>query len=234
MLIVQPETGLRHDLAREFSRHRYHVNTSSHGQDALHTALTDTPDLVITALSLPDLDGFTFIRQLRDSSTVPIIATNTTPSTAQTVRALLTGADDVLTWPFATVELLARCGALLRRTGRDLRHLNHTHGGVTFDFGLRHARRHAAEVPFTALEWRCLETFAAQPNRLISHDELIARIWGTTDPTTYRDALRALIRRVRRALNDRPHTPVFIETRPGVGYRWLAVTPDTAYPTDTA
>ncbi|MEX2533156.1 MAG: response regulator transcription factor, partial [Nitriliruptoraceae bacterium] len=230
LLIVHPETTLRKDLAREFTRHRYNVTTTAHGNDALHAALTDPPDLVITALNLPDIDGFELIRQLHDSTAVPIIATAHTQNTTITIRALSTGADDVLTHPFATVELIARSRALLRRVTRDLRHLNHTHGGVTFDFALRHASRTETTLTFTALEWRCLETFASSPKRLFTHHELINRIWGTTNTTTHRDALRTLIRRVRRTLNDPPKAPVFIETHPGVGYRWLSKSPVSSPP----
>jgi len=225
LLIVHPETALRKDLAREFARHRYNVTTTAHGNEALHTARTDPPDLVITALNLPDVDGFELIRQLHDSTAVPIIATAHTQNTAVTIRALSTGADDVLTHPFATVELIARSRALLRRVTPDLRHLNHIHGGVTFDFALRHASRADVTLTFTALEWRCLETFASCPKRLFTHHELISRIWGTTDTTPHRDALRTLIRRVRRTLIDTPTAPVFIETHPGVGYRWLSDIP---------
>lgn len=228
LLIVHPETARRKDLAREFTRHRYNVTTTAHGNDALHTARTDPPDLIITALDLPDVDGLELIRQLHDSTAVPIIATAPTQNTTATIRALSTGADDVLTHPFATVELLARSRALLRRVTRDLRHLNHTHGGVTFDFALRHASCAEVTLTFTALEWRCLETFASYPKRLFTHHELINRIWGTADTTPHRDALRTLIRRVRRTLNDTPTTPVFIETHPGVGYRWLSDTPTSS------
>lgn len=226
LLIIHPETGVRQDLAREFSRHSYQVTATAHGTDALHAALINPPDLVITALELEDVDGLELIRQLHDSHAVPIIATVRTHNTTVTIRALSIGADDVMTRPIVTVELLARSRALLRRARHDRRHLNHTHGGVTFDFALHHAARAEMPLSFTALEWRCLETFASAPKRLFTHHELINQIWKTADTTPHRDALRTLIRRVRRALNDTPKTPVFIETRPGVGYRWSSETAD--------
>jgi len=222
LLIVEPEPKLRRHLVREFTRYRFQVTATAHGQDALHGALSDPPHVVITALNLPDIDALSLIKQLRDATAIPIIATATSHNTAATVRALSTGADDVLAWPFASIELLARTRALLRRAGRDLRQLNHAHGGVTFDFDLRLATRGDHTLAFTALEWRCLETFASAPKRLLSRDELILRIWGVGDPLPHRDALRALIRRLRRALNDTPTAPVFIETHTGFGYRWLA------------
>lgn len=225
-MIVDANTRVRRGLAREFSRHRYHVTHTAHGTEALTAAKTDTPDLVITALDLPDIDGFTFIRNLRDSTVVPIIATTSAADTQTTVKALVTGADDVLVWPFTTVELLARSGALLRRAGRMARNVQHTNGDVTFDFALRHASQNGATLRFTALEWRCLETFVSAPNRLFTHHELITSIWGVPDAAAHRDALRALIRRVRRTLNDNAHTPTFIQTHPGVGYCWLTETSD--------
>lgn len=222
LLIVHPEAALRQDIAREFTRNHYHVTTTAHGNDALHAALTDPPDLVITALDLPDIDALEFIRKLHDTSDVPIIATAQSQNIPAAIRALSSGADDVLTRPFALVELLARSQALLRRAKYDRRHANHAHAGVTFDFALRHASRAEISLTFTALEWRCLETFASTSQRLFSHHELIKRIWQPADAKAHRDALRTLIRRVRHTLKDPPKTPIFIETQPGVGYRWLA------------
>lgn len=222
LLIVHPDINVQHQLAREFAQQRYQVTTTKHGSDALHSATTDTPDLIIVALDLPDVDGLNLIRQVRDHSTVPIIATIPTVNPNITVKALFTGADDVVSQPFATIEVVARSVALLRRSGRDPRTLKVNHAGISFDFALRLAMRNGNPVTFTALEWRCLETFATHPKRLFLHDELIARIYGVSDAVSHRDALRALIRRLRRTLHDNPSDPTFIETHAGVGYRWLA------------
>lgn len=222
LLIVHPDVTVQQQIAREFSHQRYQVTATRHGNDALHSATTDTPDLIIVALDLPDVDGLNLIRQFRDRSLVPIIATIPTVNPSIAAKALLTGADDVVSQPFASIELLARSVAVLRRSGRDPRTVKIEHAGVTFDFALRLASRDGNPVAFTALEWRCLETFVTHPKRLFRHDELIARIYGVSDSATHRDALRALIRRLRRTLNDNPNDPTFIETHAGVGYRWLA------------
>jgi two-component system KDP operon response regulator KdpE len=192
-------------------------------REALSRAQTQRPDLIIADLGLPDGDGLDVIRQTRHSSAVPILVLSARSQEAQKVAALDAGADDYVTKPFATGELLARLRAALRRAlprpatsepaafaVRDLR----------VDLVQRRVTLHGVETHLTPIEYRLLTTLVAKAGQVVTHAELLRAAWGPAklDQQHY---LRIYMAGLRRKLEADPAQPVYLLTETGVGYRLI-------------
>jgi len=220
ILVVDDEPRLLSFLRSELKASGYQVSVAHDGKGALSAAAARGPDLVILDVGLPDMDGFEVCRRLREESSVPILMLTARVSDADKVEGLDAGADDYLTKPFSTSELLARVRALLRRAraadtdgpGAEFRV-----GDFVIDFQRRKVEMRGEEVRLSATEYKLLAELCRNAGRVMLREELLARVWGSA----YRDEVQYVwvyIGYLRNKLEKDPKHPEYILTYPGVGY----------------
>ena len=220
ILVVDDEPGIVRALTAALQARGHDVLAAATGAEALHAAATGGPAVVILDLGLPDIDGIEVCRRVREWSDVPIIVLTAEGAEARKVEALDHGADDYVTKPFSTPELLARVGVALRhrrlRTGGTEDSVL-TVGDLRVD--IAHHRATVGERPLdlTPKEFAFLVTLARHPGRVITHQFLLREVWGPAYKTETQ-YLRVYASQLRKKLQDDPAHP-YLVTEPGVGYR---------------
>jgi two-component system KDP operon response regulator KdpE len=221
ILVVDDEAQITRVLKTSLSAQGYGIRTASDGMQALLEMKTWTPDLIITDLRMPNMDGLELCRQVRSESRIPIIVLSVKGEETIKVEALDAGADDYVTKPFSINELLARVRAALRRT-----HIDEQPDTVVIDLGDFHidipGRRvevRSQEVRLTPKEFDVLVYLARNPDKVITHRALLAAVWGpnSVEQTEY---LRVCIGHLRKKLEPDEAVPRYIVTEPWVGYRF--------------
>lgn len=222
VLVVDDEPQIRRALRTSLEAHGYAVETAGTGEQAVVSAAEASPDLVFLDLGLPDLDGIEVIRRVRAFSEVPVIVLSVRDRQADKVAALDAGADDYVAKPFGMEEVLARLRAQLRRgkleePGPALLRF----GALEVDLVRRLVRVDGEPVHLTKTEYALFEAFVTNPGKLLTHQWLLAKVWGRGygEESHY---LRVYVRALRRKLGDHAAAPALILTEPGVGYRWIA------------
>lgn len=222
VLVVDDEPQIRILLKATLGRAGYAVAEASNAREALNAKSIDKPDLILLDLGLPDRDGLELVGPLRAEPRPALIVVSARDQTEQKVAALDLGADDYVTKPFDTEELLARVRASLRqRLASETERQVVEVGSVVIDLLNRNVRRDGAEVHVTPKEWDLLEELAKHPGRVLTHEMLLRSVWGPAHlgQTEY---LRVAIRALRQKLEDQPSQPKLIVNEPGVGYRLIA------------
>ena len=188
------------------------------GEEALDRAAVRPPDAAIVDLVLPDIDGIEVCRRLREWSDMPIIVLSAVGEEEEKVRALEAGADDYVTKPFGSRELVARVQAALRRAGGGPDEPAIRVDGLEVDLSARTVRVDGSEVHLTPIEFDLLRTLARNRGRLMTHRALLVEVWG---PQYASDTqiLRTHIANLRRKIEPAGEGPRYIRTDPGVGYR---------------
>ncbi len=220
VLVIDDEPQIRRALRVVLRANGFHVDQAVSGEAGLDAVAARVPELVILDLALPDLDGVEVCRRIREWSDVPVIVLSVHGDEEVKVRALDEGADDYLTKPFSTPELLARIRVALRRTrggtdsGQGVVHF----GNVTIDFARRVVTRAGEEVHLTPTEYELIRNLSLHPGRVITHGQLLRAVLGpgAEDAT---GSLRFHMVGLRKKLEEDPSQPRFILTEPGVGYR---------------
>jgi two-component system KDP operon response regulator KdpE len=226
-LVIDDDRQLLRALQIALTAHGYDVMAARDGRAGLAAAERTPPDLAIIDLGLPDLDGVHVVEALRGWSTLPIIVLSARLSEQAKVNALDAGADDYVTKPFGVGELLARIRAALRRTSAAEHVPVVTTEAFTVDLTARRARDAAgADVRLTPTEWHVLEILVRNPDRLITHQQLLHEVWGPRYETET-NYLRVHMANLRRKLEPQPSRPRYLRTEPGLGYRF---TPAGAQP----
>jgi two-component system, OmpR family, KDP operon response regulator KdpE len=222
VLVVDDEEEIRRAVGRALTARDYEVQLAADGEEALAAAATFDPDLVVLDLNLPVLDGLSVCRQLRARSSVPILVLSVREEEADKVAALDLGADDYLTKPFGTDELMARVRALLRRAsaGAGPAPSRFVVDDLEIDLDAHRILRAGEEVRLTRTEWSLLEELSRHPGKLLTHRWLLERVWGVGYADDV-DVLRVFISQLRRKLEPGPERSRIIATDPGIGYRWL-------------
>ncbi len=222
VLLVEDEPQMRRFLrvALEAEGHRL-IEASGAGEGLRHAAAYN-PELVLLDLGLPDGDGVDVTRQLRTWSAVPIIVLSARGQEADKIAALDAGADDYLTKPFSTGELLARMRAALRRSEQRDRpeEAVFTAGALRVDRARRQVFVGEAEVRLTPTEYRLLAELVQHAGKVLTHRHLLKEVWGPgrTAQTHY---LRVYMQQLREKLEADPSRPRWLRTEPGVGYRFV-------------
>jgi two-component system KDP operon response regulator KdpE len=220
VLVVDDEPQIRKFLRISLAAYGYEVVEAASGGEALKRAAADHPALVVLDLGLPDLDGGEVIRKLRAWSRVPVIVLSVRAGEREKVAALDAGANDYVTKPFGTPELLARIRAALRVAGTEPEEARLQFGALAIEPAARRVSVSGREVKLTRKEFAILLMLAREAGRIVTHQRLLRELWG---PAHEREThyLRIYIGHLRQKLGDDPADPRFIETEPGVGYRLI-------------
>ena len=223
ILVVDDEPQIRTLLKATLDWAGYTIVEAANAREALSAKAIDKPDLILLDLGLPDRDGLELVEQLRADPRSALIVVSARDQTEQKVAALDLGADDYVTKPFDTEELLARVRASLRqRLASEAERQVIEAGSVTIDLLGRIVRREGTEVHVTPKEWDLLAELAKRPGRVLTHETLLRTVWGPAHvgQTEY---LRVAIRSLRQKLEETPSQPQLIVNEPGVGYRLILI-----------
>jgi two-component system KDP operon response regulator KdpE len=218
VLVVDDEEQIRRALRAILHPRGYDLVFAENGREALDRAIDLPPDLVILDLSLPDISGIEVCRELRQWLTAPILILSVKAAEADKIEALDEGADDYLTKPFSTGELLARMRALLRRAAAaESPSPTITVGDLTVDLARRRLTQGDADVPLTRTEFDILAVLARNVDCVVTQRQILETVWGP-DWTHDAQPLRVHISHLRKKLGTSPSRR-YIITEPGVGFR---------------
>jgi two-component system KDP operon response regulator KdpE len=221
ILVVDDEPQIGRLLKTSLGARGYEVAVANDGQVALDMAASWRPDLMLLDLGLPTIDGLEVCRQVRAWSQVPIIVLTVRDAEQDKVAALDIGADDYLTKPFGTDELLARIRVALRHSARlsvadePVRHFD----DLMIDLARRLVVVRGQEVHLTPREYELLRILVIQAGKVLTHRMLLRAVWGSTYEQDI-PTLRVFVTQLRRKIEADPGHPAHILTEPGIGYRF--------------
>jgi two-component system KDP operon response regulator KdpE len=222
ILVIDDELPIRRFLRATLTANGYRLVEATNAREGLQHAATDQPDIVLLDLGLPDMDGLQVTRELRTWTTIPILILSARGQETDKVAALDAGADDYLTKPFGTAELLARLRVMLRRaasiSGTQAGEPVVSIGELRIDLALRQVWRGATEVHLTPIQYNLLRTLARYAGKVVTHRQLLHEVWGPgyeEDP----QYVRVFMSQLRHKLEADPARPRYLITEPGVGYR---------------
>lgn len=221
ILIVEDDPQIRNFIGYAMQSEGYHSMTANNGRSALSLLISEKVDLMLLDLGLPDMDGLEIIKKVREWSDMPIIVVSARDQDKEKAAALDSGADDYLTKPFSTTELMARVRVALRHLYKQSGLLNQTNpsvGGLMMDLKKRLVYLNNEELHVTPLEYRLLALFFKNIGKVLTTGYIIKEIWGIGYGNDTQ-ALRALMAGLRRKIEENPAKPRFIKTEIGVGYR---------------
>jgi two-component system KDP operon response regulator KdpE len=223
ILVVDDEAQITRVLKTTLSAQGYAIRTAADGMQALLEMKTWPPDLIITDLRMPNMDGLELCRQVRSQSRIPIIVLSVKGEETIKVEALDAGADDYVTKPFSVKELLARVRAALRRTYTDEQSETPVidAGDFHIDIPGRRVEVRNQEVHLTPKEFDVLVYLVRHPDKVVTHRALLSAVWGpnSVEQTEY---LRVCVGRLRKKLEVDETAPRYIITEPWIGYRFDA------------
>jgi two-component system KDP operon response regulator KdpE len=220
ILVVDDEAPIRRFLSLTLESQGYRVFEAASGGEAISLAAAEKPDVVMLDLGLPDMDGIEVTRLLREWTRAPIIILSVRGAEKDKIAALDAGADDYLTKPFGTGELLARLRAAVRRSARVPDSPVFTSGSLTVDLSRRLVSLAGNEVSLTPNEYDLLRALVAGAGKVLTHRQLLREVWGPE----YGDELHMLhvnVSNLRHKIEADPSRPHLIVTEPGVGYRLI-------------
>ena len=221
ILIVDDEPEIRRFLEVELSHQGYGVQTAETVGMALKLVNAHPPELVILDLGLPDLDGKSFIKSLREWSTIPVIILSARDTEDEKIAALEEGADDYLTKPFGTGELMARIKVALRRRSKDDKPYEiYRNRELVIDLEKRLVSLEGQQIHLTPTEYKLLESLTINAGKVVTQTTLINHVWGKNNQGNSH-YLRIYVQRLREKILDNPLKPRFILTEASIGYRLL-------------
>ncbi len=219
-LIVDDEPQILRFLKPSLTAAGYEVMTAATGAEALKAAATQSPDVIVLDLGLPDMDGKDVIRELRGWSTTPIVVLSARDREAEKIAALDLGADDYINKPFGIGELTARLRTALRHAARKSGEQTQLKAGALEVDVLAHTvSLDGKPVKLTPKEFELLALLVRNAGRVLTHRQILTAVWGPahTDDLQY---LRVFIGQLRQKLKPSPQIPDYILTEPGIGYRF--------------
>jgi two-component system KDP operon response regulator KdpE len=225
ILIVDDDPRLIRLVREVLSAAGFQVLTSSSGEAAIQTLALEQPHLLLLDILLPDLDGYQVARRVREFSNVPIIMLTAKVAESDKLSGFGAGADDYITKPFSSKELLARVRAVLKRaegSAPPATEINIVCGDICIDLARRNVKVAGQEVHLTATEYNLLHKLAAHRDQVLLHEQLLTDVWGSA----YRDDvdyLRSYIHSLRKKLERDPANPTLILNIQGVGYMLASI-----------
>jgi DNA-binding response OmpR family regulator len=223
ILVVEDEPKYIWAITTNLKARGYLVLSAQDGQKAVELAVSEEPDLVLLDIKIPGLNGYEVCQRIREFSTVPIIMITAMAEESDKVFGLDMGADDYITKPFSVPELLSRVKAALRRIEYSdglPSNASFQAGHLRVDFTLQRVFLQDQEVELTPTEYRLLSELVKQPGRLLVTDYLVEKVWGHGYDGNEK-LIRQAIHRLRKKIEQDPRNPVYIQTRPGLGYMFF-------------
>ncbi|MCX5831378.1 MAG: response regulator [Deltaproteobacteria bacterium] len=222
ILLIEDERQMRRFLRVTLQSERYALIEAETAAEGLSQAAARSPDIVLLDLGLPDMDGLEVIKKLREWSAVPIIVISAREQEGDKIKALDEGADDYLTKPFGSGELLARIRVALRHAvpkSQDQRDAIFTAEDLSIDFLKRQVHRGGREVHLTPIEYRLLVVLVRNAGRVMTHRHILKEVWGPSyiEQTHY---LRVFMNQLRKKIEADSARPHFLLNEPGIGYRF--------------
>ena len=224
ILVIEDEKSISHFISTVLNNNGYEAMQARTGSEALSMITSHCPDLIILDLGLPDMDGLDILRQLREWSSLPVVVVSARSYEKDKVQALDLGADDYLTKPFGTDELLARVRTAIRHTrtasgnNEIAQKGTYTVGDLTIDYNKHQALVLVVNVKLTLSEFRIVALLGKYAGKVLTYDFIIKELWG---PRAGGDnqILRVNMANIRRKIEKNPAEPEYLFTEVGVGYR---------------
>ena len=219
ILVIDDDIRMLRMMKRMLELEDFQVTTASGGDAALRIFEKESPALVLLDIMMPDMDGYTVCRRIREFSQVPIIMVTARGDDKEKVEGLNIGADDYVTKPFSASELAARVRAVLRRIGNQDAHQEAVfrYKDMVIDFTSRRVMVNNQELKLTSTEYKMLSYICLNAGRVVTPDQLLDKVWGE-EYIGAAHLLQVNIARLRKKLGDDAKKPCYILTRPGIGY----------------
>lgn len=219
ILIIDDEVQIRSLLEITLSANGYKISEASTGKEGLTMAATGHPGLIILDLGLPDYDGFEILKKLREWYQKPIIILSVRNSEDDIVKALDNGANDYLTKPFHSGELMARIRVAIRQSENNADVPILEFGNLNIDLANHIVRKNNQIIKLTSTEFSLLALLAKNEGRVLTHQFILKEVWGMgyIEQTQY---LRVFMAQLRKKVEDDPSTPKLLNTESGIGYRF--------------
>lgn len=221
VLVVDDENPIRRYLRAALGAQGFAVYEASNGEDAIKGVIANHPDIIILDLGLPDFDGIEVTRRLREWSQIPIIILSVREAENDKIAALDAGADDYLTKPFGTGELMARMRVAMRRLAGNADEPVLQVEDLKMDLSRHLVTVNDGEIALTPTEYDILRLLLQNAGRVLTHRQLLRQVWGTAYESEMH-LLRVNISNLRRKIESDPARPHYLLTEPGVGYRLRA------------
>ncbi len=218
VLVVDDEKAIRRYLHAALNAQGYTVYEANSGNETLSMAAINRPDLIILDLGLPDMDGVEVTRQLREWTKTPIIILSVREQETDKIEALDAGADDYLTKPFSSGELMARMRAALRHSTQAALEPVFESDNLKVDLSRRQVKVDGEEISLTPTEYDLLRLLVQNAGRVLTHRQMLRQVWGNAYESEAH-LLRVNMSNLRRKIEPDPSRPRYIITEPGVGYR---------------
>ena len=226
VLVVEDDLAVRNLITTLLKNNEYRYITATNGEAAIMEASTHNPDIVLTSLGLPDMDGTEIIQKIRSWSNVPILVVSGRNEIGEKVRALDAGADDYLTKPFSSDELMARMRVMQRHLtalqGDANSRTVFENGSLKLDFAAGCAYLEGKELHLTPIEYKLLCLLARNVGKVLTHSYITQMVWGSSWDNDVA-SLRVFMAILRKKIEGTPEAPQYIQTHVGVGYRMLKV-----------
>lgn len=226
ILIIEDENTICNFISTTLVANDYKVLKATNGREAISSFSSYCPDVILLDLGLPDMDGLDVLKQIRNWSSVPIIIVSARDQEKEKVTALDLGADDYITKPFGTSELLARIRTAIRHnikmeTGKEFPTDLFKAKDLTIDFNKRIVYVGTKEIHLTQIEFKLIALLAGSAGRVLTYDYIIKKIWGPFSDSKDNQILRVNMANIRRKIEENPADPQYIFTEVGVGYRMI-------------
>ncbi len=218
-LIIDDEVQIRRLLRVALEAQQYEVHEAETGQQGLAEVAGRRPAIILLDLGLPDMDGLEVLKRLREWSEAPVLILSVRDDDTGKVTALDAGAEDYVTKPFSTPELLARLRAAQRKTRPEEEVSVFQRGGLIVDLTARIVTRGGREVKLTATEYALLRLFVRHAGRVLTHRHILREVWGPK-AEEHRQYLRVYVTHIRQKIEVDSTKPRLIRTEPGIGYRF--------------
>ncbi|MEO7933517.1 MAG: response regulator transcription factor [Chthoniobacterales bacterium] len=219
-VVIDDEIQMRRLLRLALESDSYQVFDAETGTDGLRAVVHHRPDVVLLDLGLPDITGFDVLQRLREWTPVPVLILSVQDAFDDKVRALDLGADDYVTKPFNTAELLARLRVIQRRAANPEKSSTFTLGPLQIDYAAHLVHLDGAEISLTATEYAVLRTLAQHAGKIVTQKQLLTQVWGDK-AGGQAQYLRVYINHLRNKLEPEPSSIRLIKTEPGIGYRLI-------------
>lgn len=226
VLVIEDDLAVRNLITTLLKNNEYRYITATNGEAAIMEASTHNPDIILTNLGLPDMDGMEIIQRIRSWSNVPIMVVSARDKLEDKILALDAGADDYLTKPFSSDELMARVRVMQRHLTQVQGEANgrtiFENGSLKLDFSAGCAYLEGKELHLTPIEYKLLCLLARNVGKVLTHSYITQMVWGSGWDNDVA-SLRVFMAILRKKIESTPEAPQYIQTHVGVGYRMLKV-----------